>query len=119
MKQPDYDVGRESLIQGFRDTLLQVLEANPDVSIVGPISTSFGEVKLRGFVCSYTDNPFVNVLDVWFGRLGGRAGHPGEIRLEADVGRESWINICDRSEQFTNMQLAQWCIGRLREIEAG
>ena len=106
-------------MQGFHDALLQALEANPDVSKNGPITTSFGEVKLGGFVCSYTDNPFVNVLDIWFGRLGGRANHPGEIRLEANVVNQVWVNLADQSEQFTNQQLAQWCLGRLREVEAG
>ena len=119
MNQLNFEASRQSLIEGFRDVLLEKLQANSDISLNGPISTSFGEIKLGGFVCSYTDNPFVNVLDIWFGRLGGRANHPGEIRLEADVANKVWINIADQNEQFTNRQLAEWCLGRLREVEAG
>jgi|SRR6516162_3978041 hypothetical protein len=119
MNQVEFDGRRQRLVQGFHDALLQTVEASSEVSINGPISTSFGEIKLGGFVCSYTDNPYVNVLDIWFGRLGGRAGHPGEIRLEADVVNEVWRSLSDKNEQFTNAQLTQWCLGRLREVEAG
>lgn len=119
MDQVDISVRRQSLIQGFIEALLQALDANSDVLVNGPMSTSFGELKLNGFVCSYTDNPFVNVLDIWFGRSGGRANHPGELRLEANVADRIWINISNHNEQFTSQQLAEWCLGRLREIEAG
>jgi hypothetical protein len=116
MNQGEVDDRRQIFIQGFRDALIQALEANRDIVPNGPITTGFGEIKLHNYVCSYTDNPFVNVLDIWFGRLGGRGGHPGELRLEADIDNNAWATLDAKREEFTNQSLAEFCISRLREV---
>jgi hypothetical protein len=110
---------RQILAQGFCDAFLATLKANPDLVPTSPISAGYGEIRLNNYACAYSDNPMLNVLDVWFGRFRGRGGHPGEIQFEADTVSNLWLNHSNLQERFTNEQLAEFCVTRLRQIESG
>jgi len=118
MDQIESNRSREALAQGLFDAFKATIQGDPELTAIGPISASFGEIRFGNFVCAYTDNPFVNVLDIWFGRIGGRAGHPGEVQFEADPDNNQWVNHYNQQERFTNEKLVEFCIARLREVEA-
>lgn len=107
---------RKALVQSLCDTFTVALEANPDLRANGPIGTGFGEIQLGYFVCEYKDNPFVNVLDIWFGRQRARANHPGEMQLEADAGGNQWVVHHSADQKYSNQQLVDHCVARLRQV---